>query len=270
LSPVPVSPIVPRINKRLDLSRSPRLGASSNHPSMASLQSISEAEEPTPGEETRTSPVVLLSTPLSRSPFEPPGSDEDEGVSLKDNETTKKKPENGDTLSAGYTFQDNSSKSSSFETEGTEGPPAAAASLKSAVQDPTEAPKTSEPTPSEGPRIVIEAPESVEASIEESPSVSDSYQAKTADGDGNTGEGANDQAATTSTDLGSGTPNGGPAQLRKRDGPRIERSGTPVSVHGAAMPVAKGGGWFKAFFRLLFVDWIGGFISKLCGNRRHT
>lgn len=263
LTPIPVSPIIPRINKRLDLSRSPRLAASSNHPSMASLHSISEAEEPTPGEETRISPFVLLSTPLNRSPFEPPGSDEDEGVSLKDTEATKAKAKKG----TGDLLQEQSSNSTS-ETEETEGPPMDAFAKDTTA--PLEVPEAREPTPQDSPRIVIETADSVEASIERDTLSGENGQGKAAGVDGNAGDGANGQAVTTSVDAGNARPHGGPSQLRKRDGPRIERSGTPISVHSAAIPVAKEGGWFRAFFRLLFVDWIGGFISKLCGNRRHT
>jgi hypothetical protein len=268
LSPTPVSPIIPRINKRLDLSRSPRLSASLNHPSMASLHSISEAEEPMPGEETRISPVVLLSTPLNRSPFEPPGSDEDEGVSLKENEAIKTKAENGDIPSTGYSLQAQSSKSSS-ETEEAE-----AVSTNAFAKDvtaPLEVPEAREPTPQGSPRIVIETAESVEASIERRTPSGEN-------GQGNAvglkriaaGDDVDGQAVTSSADPGNANPHGGPSQLRKRDAPQIERSGTPISIHSAAIPVAKEGGWFRAFFRLLFVDWIGGFISKLCGNRRHT
>ena len=268
LSPTPVSPIIPRINKRLDLSRSPRLSASSNHPSMASLHSISEAEEPTPGEETRISPVVLLSTPRNRSPFEPPGSDEDEGVSLKENETTKTKAENGDIPSTGYSLQDQPSKSAS-ETEETEAVPANAFAKN--VTAPLEVPEAREPAPQDSPRIVIETAESVESSIERRTPSGENGQGN-ADGlkRNAAGDGVYGQAVSTSADPGNASSHGEPSQLRKRDGPQIERSGTPISVHSAAIPVAKDGGWFRAFFRLLFVDWIGGFISKLFGNRRHT
>lgn len=267
LTPIPVSPIIPRINKRLDLSRSPRLSASSNHPSMASLHSISEAEEPTPGEETRISPVVLLSTPLNRSPFEPPGSDEDEGVSLKETEATKAKAKKGDIPSTGDLLQEQASNSTS-ETEETEGAPTNAFAKDTIT--PLEVPEAREPTPQGSPRIVIETADSVEASIERGTLSGENGQGKAAGVDRNSGDDANGQAVSTSADAGNARPRGGPSQLRKRDGPQIERSGTPISVHSAAIPVAKEGGWFRAFFRLLFVDWIGGFISKLCGNRRHT
>lgn len=268
LTPIPVSPIIPRINKRLDLSRSPRLSASSNHPSMASLHSISEAEEPTPGEETRISPVVLLSTPLNRSPFEPPGSDEDEGVSLKETEATKAKAKKGGIPSTGDSLQEQSLKSSS-ETEEAEGVPTNAPAKGNAA--PLEVPEAREATPQGSPRIVIETADSVEASIERRSLSGENDQGKAAAVNRNAGDdAANGQAATTSADAGNARSHGGPSQLRKRGGPQIERSGTPISVHSAAIPVAKEGGWFRAFFRLLVVDWIGGFISRLCGNRRHT
>lgn len=49
-----------------------------------------------------------------------------------------------------------------------------------------------------------------------------------------------------------------------------ERSGTPTSINQAGQDAAKSGNWFMAFFRLIFVDWIGGFVSKLFGGKRET
>lgn len=61
--------------------------------------------------------------------------------------------------------------------------------------------------------------------------------------------------------------------LKKRSGgPKspTDRSETPNSVTGPSRDTnaAKSGNWFSAFFRLIFVDIVGGIVSRLCGGRR--
>lgn len=46
------------------------------------------------------------------------------------------------------------------------------------------------------------------------------------------------------------------------------RAETPNSITGASPDAAKNGNWFSAFFRLIFVDLVGGIVSRLCGGRR--
>lgn len=47
-----------------------------------------------------------------------------------------------------------------------------------------------------------------------------------------------------------------------------DRSTTPNSIPEAHRDAAKNGNWFTAFFRLIFIDFVGGFVSRLCGRRR--
>ncbi|KAI9641420.1 hypothetical protein NHQ30_010223 [Ciborinia camelliae] len=64
----------------------------------------------------------------------------------------------------------------------------------------------------------------------------------------------------------------GDSQLRARKQPISnvpERSITPASMRSAGNDV-KSRNFLRAFFQVLFVDWIGGLIRKLCGGERHT
>lgn len=47
-----------------------------------------------------------------------------------------------------------------------------------------------------------------------------------------------------------------------------ERSITPNTI--GSEHAKKSGNILKAFWRVVFVDWIGGFLTRLCGSRRHT
>lgn len=61
--------------------------------------------------------------------------------------------------------------------------------------------------------------------------------------------------------------------LKKRSGGNkgpTDRGDTPISITGPGPDAAKSGNWFSAFFRLIFVDFLGGIVSKLCGGRRKT
>ncbi|KAK1505973.1 uncharacterized protein CCOS01_16663 [Colletotrichum costaricense] len=63
----------------------------------------------------------------------------------------------------------------------------------------------------------------------------------------------------------SGRDGGHKGQLKKRGPASTERPGTPSSIHSVA---DSKGGWLQAFFRVLFVDWIGGLFSRLFGSKR--
>lgn len=59
--------------------------------------------------------------------------------------------------------------------------------------------------------------------------------------------------------------------LKKRPGGNKSPTGraeTPNSMSGASPDAAKNGNWFSAFFRLIFVDFVGGIVSRLCGGKR--
>lgn len=59
------------------------------------------------------------------------------------------------------------------------------------------------------------------------------------------------------------------SQLKKRRG-GPERTGTPISVHDTGIKAAQGGNWFRSFFRIIFVDFIGGVLNRLFGRKRET
>ncbi|KAJ8068041.1 hypothetical protein OCU04_003618 [Sclerotinia nivalis] len=64
----------------------------------------------------------------------------------------------------------------------------------------------------------------------------------------------------------------GDSQLRARKQPTSsvpDRSITPSSMRSAGND-AKSRNFLRAFFQVVFVDWIGGLIRKLCGGGRHT
>lgn len=61
--------------------------------------------------------------------------------------------------------------------------------------------------------------------------------------------------------------------LKKRSVARpdpADRTGTPISITDSHKEAAKGGNWFSAFLRLIFIDFFGGFVRKLTGGGRKT
>lgn len=56
---------------------------------------------------------------------------------------------------------------------------------------------------------------------------------------------------------------------RKPAPPSPERPLTPTSMRSAGKDT-KSKSFLKAFWRVVFVEWIGGFIMRLCGGNRHT
>lgn len=61
--------------------------------------------------------------------------------------------------------------------------------------------------------------------------------------------------------------------LKKRSVARpdpADRTGTPVSITDSHKEAAKGGNWFSAFLRLIFIDFFGGFVRKITGGGRKT
>jgi hypothetical protein len=62
---------------------------------------------------------------------------------------------------------------------------------------------------------------------------------------------------------------GSDSQLKKRRG-GPERTGTPISIHDTGLKAAQGGNWFQSFFRIIFVDFLGGILNRLFGRKRET
>ncbi|OHW91566.1 pt repeat family protein [Colletotrichum incanum] len=109
-------------------------------------------------------------------------------------------------------------------------------------------PKTP-PAQPDSPSIHVEPPEQAG----ESSNSQDASQAKSV---------AFNPAGSAST---TGRDDGHKGQIKKRGASSTERPGTPSSIHSVT---DSKGGWLQAFFRVLFVDWIGGLFSRLFGSKR--
>ncbi|KAK0711123.1 hypothetical protein B0H67DRAFT_555155 [Lasiosphaeris hirsuta] len=235
------------------------------------LASPIPAEEPSPAE-FRNAPVVLLSEPRRRSDYKSPLSDEDEGVAMKDSRRpSTPKLENGGLLTP------EAAPPRHIVSHASSDPGSDALKVEGRPDQEQATPQTPESTtpdggPSESPRIVIESAEEVNETAGEATRSSDQHVQHNVDEDAEASQPANGvdgiAGKRTTTAVDESTTN--PAQLRKRAA-RGESSETQASIHSAAMPPPDHeAGWIKAFFRLLFIDWIGGFISRLCGGRRRT
>lgn len=242
LSPIPVSPVVPRVTRRLEVPRSPRGSISSANSSALSLQSISEGDEPSPGEETRTSPVVLLSTPRRRPDVKAPESDEDEGVVMRDSAVPVTPKTDQDEHLAPH---DAVAAKHSGEDQG--------ALLTPRLGTPDWA-------TSESPRIVINAAEDADGIIG-SDHAATSKAADEIDGHAN---------GATSTGVEGGNADGASSRLRKRGSAALTPDSSSASHTPAAVAPGHKGGWLKAFIKMVFVDWIGGFFGRLYGSSRRN
>ncbi|KAK3944672.1 hypothetical protein QBC46DRAFT_337359 [Diplogelasinospora grovesii] len=274
-SPIVASPVISRSSNRLQVApRSPRGSVSSNQ----SLHSISEAEEEHGAAEEDQSPagVTLLSPPMppKKANLKLATTHDDEGVVISDGLTTDShKPEDPGLLTpeaavsprtvvtpkgGPSTALDYLSAYQLSGAEATERPVSDGVSPKT-----TSAPVARERDLPESPRIVIETAEAADvAGSSPAPHAEGSTleAAQTAGGhDADAINGARTRALDTSNSN----------QLRKRHEPG-DRAATPTSVRSTGTKANEQGNWFRAFFRLIFVDWIGGFVSKLCGGGRKT
>jgi hypothetical protein len=79
------------------------------------------------------------------------------------------------------------------------------------------------------------------------------------------------KSADTAKSTGIEEENGrGQLKSRRQQSPeRSERPLTPSSVHSAGKD-AKSKNFLKAFWRVVFVDWIGGLLMRLCGGSRRA
>lgn len=81
------------------------------------------------------------------------------------------------------------------------------------------------------------------------------------------GPDAPDSATATGAAVGSSAGQAG--QLRNR-GASDEAAKTPAQAGLSGAQPSQEGGWIRAFLRMVFVDLIGGFFSRLWGSRRET
>ncbi len=237
-APQPQSPTTHRISRR-----SPQSSVGSIVP--ASLQSISEAEEPVAEDDLGPRPAVVFSNPLKPKPkhLKLPTSDEDEGIALPDGASpTTAKP-----------------ASRSIVTPETS-PPASPLSPKSGLK-PTAA-ATSDPT--DGPRYAAAAtdgppttaPSGNNTSTAPPPPASATAAAAASTTPPQPGDGGDQQDGTSTT-----------GQVRNRSANNTtqdptSRSSTPGSVP-AVQPKKGGRSWVRTIFRFLVVDLIGGVLRRV-------
>ena len=258
LSPIPVSPVLPRVVRRSETSKSPRSSAISAHSSTASLQAIAESEEVNELG-PRSSPVVFWSTPKMPSSPEPPSSDEKEGVVVKENvKTGKTEGEDTGLPTPNATPSPDQSAPQTPPRKTHNDDKTTTKDANDDLNEPAQKVGTASTNvnQNESPRIVIETAEQVETAAKKPD------RQESASGSNGFLEGSSASGAVLGIDSG---------QLRKRVVEDEDDDATSeTGLLPASRPPERRGNWFTAFFRLIFVDWIGGFISKLCGGRRKT
>lgn len=223
----------------------------SDRSSVLSLGSISEAEEVGEGEEADQPP--MLSTPVRRSrrstdKKRSPTSDDDEGIAMRmgnDENDRSREPFPDDNTPVRTPGEDSTPKMSGTETR---------------TED------SRDPTGVTGGEKLVSASEA-SASQTPDPSAQTNGQSRSPCLFAQPEEGPkpNNEISTMPT----GVDTGDQSQLRRRV-PAPERMATPNSISEAGMRAAKSGSWFRSFFRMIFVNWIGGFISRLRGGKRET
>ncbi|KAF7927028.1 uncharacterized protein EAE98_006412 [Botrytis deweyae] len=107
------------------------------------------------------------------------------------------------------------------------------------------------------------------APVQDSPSITVQPATPAASVNANIDRSAPEEDAAKTTSFADGA---NESQLRARKQPSSsapDRSITPSSMRSAGND-AKSRNFLRAFFQVVFVDWIGGLIRKLCGGGRHT
>ncbi|KAK4198164.1 hypothetical protein QBC40DRAFT_284210 [Triangularia verruculosa] len=237
----------------------PSHGSASAVPVPPSLQVISEAEEPANEENgTATSPIVFSNPDMKPRPsaLKPQSEEEDEGVSLKESVSPR------------------TTEPPVVERSITPDCPKSAKDILFQDTPPLEV--SGEATPAKANGASLEdhsnTPKVADESETEPPTTDDSPAAAP----GPVGERATDDeiaesSHTTALDAANNT-----AGLKKRGLPTTEaeqdtpRVTSPVSNRPLGVEPHHGVSWIQAFFRLLFVDIIGGFISRLCGGKKRN
>ena len=264
-SPVVASPVVARGSRMLNLPRSSLGSVSSDRSSAISLGSISEAEEVgvedavDEAEEADEPPVISTPKPRrdsSRGDAAAPTSDDDEGIAMRRSDKDKSPEASSNEATQVPTPSAEAPTGMSVtdaQNEEGQDAPNGQPEVKSVPASEQSASQTSgSPGQASGesgsPRIVIQSAEEAEQV------------------EGSTDEPATERSAPDSAKT-TGVDTGAHSQVKRRNaGP--DRIATPVSINEAGIQAAKSGGWIRSFFRMIFVDWIGGFIRRLCGGKQ--
>lgn len=222
---------------------------------------------------TALRPVVTVPSPsvTNNNDLISPISDEDEAIVIKDGKGKDKNVENG---KSGYLTPERAATPQA-EEPGSPGEPAPnTASPAKDVATLAEPDQTSTPVPP-SPKIVVSEAEDIEPQevLAEAPVTNENghkdIQSASSGIDPDQETGSRSEPAATSSAI----EDNQPSSLKKRSAPQSDsrdRSGTPAPIPDNDWEAAKNGNWFSAFFRWIFVDWVGGFVSRLCGSRRKT
>jgi hypothetical protein len=226
-----------------------------------SLQAISEAEEPSTEEiENVASPVVFSNPDMQPRPSstQPRSEDEDEGVSLKDSIS----PKTAESVVERVLTPNGAPSPEEIQPVSQSTPPTDV----SANTTPAEANGVSIGDRSNTSKVADEAQAQIRGGGEGTDT----------SGPASVGQKATDDEIsasvhTTALDAANDT-----THLKKRGPPTAEvepeipRITSPMSSRPMGVEPRKGENWIHAFLRLLFVDIIGGFISRLCGGKKRT
>lgn len=249
--------VIPRTVKRLDVPHSPRMSVSSAQSSALSLQSISESEEPTSSKEDDSS-TVQLSPPhktAASNETTPREAVEDEGISLSP-DSPKKTKHTEDLTTKTLEPQAQDIPEVAVHTVSVEAP------VEPTAQE-EQAPEDSKPTNGLLPSPEVVA-ETTERSKPSQPDAQQSTDEPVAASDA-TGADVRSEAEASVTATGADTDNAN--TVRKRGGQGTQASSPPPND----APVIKqdpNGGWFTTFCKLIIVDFIGGILSRIAGNRK--
>lgn len=219
--PIAAMPTSPRVSKRLDRPRSP-----SDRSSAVSLQSISEADD-----EDHITPIVLSRAAVmeDKRVSKSPGSDEDEGVALKNIAGVPRR----------IAKLHESQTSQSHEPPAT-GDEVLALSSGVAKEDAANGLKE------ESPRIIVRAPAEEE-------------RAELADVEAHNDTVSAEQVATLGPE--------NSAQLRKRRPGEVPTSAEDNSNQSEPPQASGRESWLSALFHSFFQNWIGPLVHRLCGTR---
>ncbi|KAK0673934.1 hypothetical protein QBC41DRAFT_310935 [Cercophora samala] len=243
-----------RGSQHLEVPR-PSHGSASSVPVSPSLQVISEAEEPTNEENGAAASPIVFSNPDMKprpSSLKPRSEEDDEGVSLKDSISPR---------TAEPPVADKSATHAGSKT---------ASDILFKDTPPLEASGAATPTRANGFAL---ADDSNTAKVADQVETQNEIPAASATApvgeratDGEIAESSHTTALDTANNTISLKKRGVPAPEVQHEVPRVT---SPISNRPTGVE-HNGVGWLQAFFRLLFVDIIGGFISRLCGGKKRN
>lgn len=250
--------VIPRTAKSLAVPHSPRISVSSAQSSALSLQSISESEEPASSKEDDASTVQLTPPHKTAAPNEatPREAVEDEGISLSPD--SPKKTEHTEDLTA---------KTLEPQARGVIPEVSAHNVAVETTVEPTvlegQAPKDSKPTNGLLPSPEVVA-ETTERSKPSEPEAQQSTEEPAAASDA-TGADVHDEAEASATATGADAENAN--TVRKRGGQGTQASSPPPNDSPVIKQDPKSG-WFTTFCKLIIVDFLGGILNRIAGNRK--